>query len=123
MIYFAFHKRKENDQNLCIYHKDKNIYNNRIENLELVSISDIGINYGGESGRIAVIKIDPKTGEELDSFDSMMEASKQTDISYRGIRLCIQGKQKKKGRFKWVIDEEFTPDKNLKKYKKQLKER
>ena len=123
VIYFAFHKRRENDQNLLIYHKDKNIYNNRIENLELVPPSDIGTNYGKESGRIAVIKLDPKTGEELDSFDSMMEASKQTGINYRGIRLCIQSKQKTAGGFKWIIDEEFTPDKNLKRHKKQLKER
>lgn len=123
VIYFSFHKRKENHKNLCIYHKDKNIYNNRIENLKLVSCSDIGTNYATDSARIAVIKIDPKTGEELDSFDSMLEASKLTNVSYVGIRRCIQGKQKTAGKFKWIVDEEFTPYKNLEKYKQRLKEK
>lgn len=123
VIYFSFHKRKENHENLCIYHKDKNIYNNRIENLKLVSYSDIGANYATESARIAVIKIDPETGEELDSFDSMMEASKRTNVSYVGIRRCIQEKQKTAGKFKWIVDEEFTPYKNLEKHKQRLKEK
>ena len=91
-----------------VYHKDGNIYNNRAENLDNIDKRLLGKKTGGLSKSIPVIKINPNTNERLEEYESMAEAGRENYIHRETIRLCIRGKLKTAGGFKWIIDKEFS---------------
>ncbi len=50
---------------------------------------------------VAVAQIDPETGEVIDIFESMKEASYKTGVTYKGIQAVIRGEQNHAGRYGW----------------------
>ena len=100
-------------EGMCRYHKDGNIYNNRVENIGFITRKELGRRTGSKSKSIPVLKIDIETGEVLEEYDSIRQAGKENYISYESIRLCIAGKSKTSGGFKWIIDKEFLKNKKV----------
>ena len=97
----------ECEEGMCKYHKDGNIYNNHANNIGFITRKELGKISGHKSGNLPILKIDIETAKILDEYDSIREAGRENYISHESIRLCIKGKQKTAGGFKWVIDEEF----------------
>lgn len=50
---------------------------------------------------VAVAQIDPQTGEVIDIFESMKEASEKAHVTYKGIQAVISGEQNHAGRYGW----------------------
>lgn len=94
-----------------VYHKDENRFNNHADNLGFIERKELGCRFAGKSKAIPVLKLDIKTGEILDSYESMAEAGRENFITREAIRLCVQGINKTSGGFKWTIDNEFNKQK------------
>lgn len=91
-----------------VIHKDGNFANNRDDNLKYVDRKYLGTKFGGKANSIPVLKLDPVTNEILDEYESMAEAGRDSYLHKETIRLCVRGKTKTAGGFKWIIDEEFA---------------
>ena len=89
------------------YHKNDDIYDNHADNLGWVDKKTLGKKTGHKSKSIPVLKLDPATGEVLDEYSSMAEAGRHNYLHRETIRLCVIGKLKTAGGFKWSIDTEF----------------
>lgn len=84
---------------LQINHKDGNKKNNNIENLEWCNQSE-NMKHAYNNGlannnnqKIKVLQYD-LNNNFIRNYDSLLEASKQTNIGISSISLCINGKQK-----------------------------
>lgn len=96
-----------NPQNLPeVNHIDENKLNNHVDNLEWCS-REYNCSYGTRSKKIgekcgkSVEMLDLKTGEVLQTFSSMAEASRQTGINRNGISMVCNGHRKMAGGYGW----------------------
>ena len=91
-----------------VNHKDENKQNNRADNLEWVKHVD-NINYGthnegatahnvGKRRKVVQMSLD---GQDLQSFDSLLSASKATGIDVGSIGNVCKGKCKTAGGYRW----------------------
>lgn len=106
-ILVARHFLFEYKKGIPVVHSDGNKYNNRVENLKVLSTKELGHKFGGLAKGIPVLKIDKNTGEVLDFYENIAEAGRENYLSKGTIRQCVRGKQKTAGGFKWQIDKEF----------------
>lgn len=89
----------------CVNHKDEDIKNNNVENLEWCSFkynldySKVGIK-AGIANSIPVVQLD-KNMNILKKFNSAMEAQRETGISNSNINECCKNKRKTAGGFLW----------------------
>ena len=102
---------------LQINHLDEDKTNNNIFNLELCTAKR-NCNYGTRNVRAAktqtnrqdkskpVQQIDRVSGEVINTFQSIMEAKRQTGINNRNIVSCCKGKRNHAGGFIWQYAEE-----------------
>ncbi len=99
----------ENPQNLpCINHKDENKFNNCVDNLEWCTVAynnkyshlEENIYKGTGNYPIKVIQYS-LSGEELNKYNSFMDAERATGVDHGGISACCRGKQKTAGGFRW----------------------
>ncbi len=97
----------ERNEGQALYHKDGNVQNNRVENLEIASKSKIGKLTGWLARAIPVIKIDPVTLEEIDYYASAAEAARDNYVLRDAINKCISGKYKSSAGFFWKVDPEY----------------
>ena len=95
-----------------INHKDENITNNSVENLEWITPDD-NLHYGTRSKRISKTngkKVGQfsKDGILINIYTSEAEASRSSGISRQGINNCVNGKTKSSGGYIWkrLEDEE-----------------
>lgn len=86
-----------------IYHINKNQWDNSATNLKYVTHRDL-IKIPQRLSMHSVIKLDPKTLEELEYYPSIREAGRCEFISHEAIRMCVKGIQKTAGGFKWAYD-------------------
>ena len=95
-----------------VNHKDENKSNNRADNLEWCTHA-YNMNYGTRTRRAiaplckAVIRYS-KSGERIDTYDSVRQASRTLGISAPHISLCCRGMRKSAGGFKWQFAKEVS---------------
>ena len=92
----------ENPNNYdVVNHKDLNPSNNHKDNLEWCTVLQNNT-YGDKVKRMykQVVQID-KSGKVLKYFESITQASKETNITRCTISNCLNGKQKTAGGFIW----------------------
>ncbi len=96
-----------NPQNLeQVNHKDENKLNNRADNLEWCTCL-YNQNYGTrkekrEHSQVKEIqKIDVKTHKVIETYFSLMNASKMNGLSFKAISRCATGKSKTSGGYIW----------------------
>lgn len=82
-------------------HNVKESYRLGLEKPQLTNLGKLGC----KNKKAKKIKqIDIKTGEVLNYFYGTLEAERKTGINFRNIYLCINGKRKSAGGFKWKYD-------------------
>lgn len=100
-----------NPDNLPIVnHKDENPLNNHVSNLEWATYQ-YNTNYGTciERRSMAItrrIKRLSMTGEIIDEWDSIKDASKHTNVDPSSISACAKGKRNSAGGYKWEYNNE-----------------
>ena len=90
----------------CVYHIDKNVFNNSESNLRRIWRRDL-VKFAIRKNKKPVIQIDAETGEELNYFSSIKEASQACFTHEEGIQRCVNGLQKESCGYRWVIDEVY----------------
>lgn len=86
-----------------IYHINKNQWDNAPYNLKYATPKEL-IKVPQRLAKHSVIKLDRETLEELDYYPSIREAGRAEYLSHEAIRMCLKGKQKTAGGFKWKYD-------------------
>ena len=95
----------------CVNHKDQNVRNNNVNNLEWctykynLEYSNI-IQKANNATKKKVLQIDKLTGQVIKCFESTMEASRQTGIHDGNICECCKKTRKTAGGFIWKRIEE-----------------
>ena len=88
----------QNPNNLkTVNHKDEDKTNNTVSNLEWMSRAD-NIRY---SANKSVQMFDKSTGELLETFPSLSEAGRVTEINLGNISSCCLGQRKSSGGYIW----------------------
>lgn len=93
----------ENPQNYpCVNHKNEIKYDNRVENLEHCTYS-YNITYGSREmcgcKKVCQYSLD---GEFIAMFDSVKQASKETNTNRKSISNCLNGLSKSANNFMWL---------------------
>lgn len=88
-----------------VNHKDNNPFNNHVDNLEWVTSSENTLHSYNSTTRKPsykkVAKIDRKTGEILEVFNSVKEAGDSINAHYTQISKVLSGKRKTTGGYVW----------------------
>lgn len=100
LVYYSFNR--EADKSLCINHINEIKHDDRLENLEAVSIA-YNNNYGTRNDRSAEAHKKKVRCVELDmEFDSLLDAAAYAGASFQNISACLRGKQKKCAGYHWI---------------------
>ena len=98
-----------NPDNLpCINHIDGNKNNNRVDNLEWCSLK-YNVQHAYKNNLMMnckKVKQYDLNNNFLKKYNSINEASKQTNTNQGGISMCILGKRKTAGGFIWKLNKE-----------------
>ena len=95
--------------NMVLRHKNGFIRDNYAGNLAWITRKDLGMQTGGKTSRcIPVVKLDPKTGEMLNFYNSISAAARDNYIHKETICLVIRGELKTAAGFKWVREKRYA---------------
>ena len=92
----------ENSDKLTVNHKDEDKTNNRLENLEWLSLAD-NIRY---SQAKPIVQLD-KNYNLIGVYESSRIAQEKTGCDQSSIIKCIKGKAKTCGGYKWLLYEDY----------------
>ena len=94
------------DKKYIVIHLDGDVLNNECNNLKWVDRKSVKGYLIKSSQGTPILKIDRETGEVLDCYSSIREASRENYICRESIRSALKGKNNTSGGFMWAIDEE-----------------
>lgn len=100
-----------------VKHLDDNPSNNNVKNLEWGTKSSNGLDAyktGANSGRRPVIRLDAKTGEELEHYESIKQASEMMNGVRSAIEAALSGESKTSYGYKWIYAEKQIRSQKLK---------
>lgn len=108
-----------NPNNLpCINHKDENKLNNRVDNLEWITVKD-NDNYGTRNKRMSetkkknpIVQLD-FNGSVIAIHKGIKDAQKITGVNRNSIRDVCRGLRESAGGFKWKYYKEVKNDVRL----------
>jgi len=87
---------------LVLHHKNGFKFDNYAGNLEWITREELGKKTGGKTSKvIPVVKLDPKTGEMLNFYNSISAAARDNYIHKETICMVIRGKLKTAAGFGW----------------------
>ena len=92
----------ENSDKLTVNHKDEDKSNNRLENLEWLSLAD-NIRY---SRAKPIVQLD-KNYNLIGVYESSRIAQEKTGCDQSSIIKCLKGKYKTCGGYKWLLYEDY----------------
>jgi len=96
--------RLEGKAGQVLHHKNGNIRDNHIDNLQWINQVELARKTGGKSNRVSVAKIDPGTGEVLEIYKSGAEAARKNYTHKENIYQAIRGTKNRTtaAGFKWA---------------------
>lgn len=108
LVMETFTPKPIDDQEWVCAHRDFNIWNNRRNNLRWMNRKEFNRWIARFSTvSIPVVKYDLETGEELDEYRSISDASRHNFISAEAIRQSVIGAQRQSGGFGWRCSEDY----------------
>jgi len=96
----AFLKPPENN-NMVVYHKNELIRDNHVDNLEWITLKELGKKSGAIQRSIPVIQLDTKTGEIINFYKSIAAAARDNYVHKETICQVIRGKLKTAAGYRW----------------------
>ena len=87
----------------CLLHLDRNVYNNAVSNLKWESRKKLA-RIPQRATQKPVVQIEKGSGEIVNYFSSITQASSEVFLSRKCIQRCLNGTQKEAGGFHWKID-------------------
>lgn len=87
----------------CLLHLDRNVYNNSVSNLKWESRKKLA-RIPQRALEKPVIQIEKDSGEVINYFSSISQASSEIFISRQCIQRCLDGLQSEAGGFRWETD-------------------
>lgn len=102
---------KSPQPNMVLYHKNGVITDNYAGNIAWITREKLGKISGGKNSRcIPVIKLDIKTGEMIDFYNSISAAARDNYIHRSTICEVIRGESKTAAGYKWKKEENEFED-------------
>lgn len=107
LVAIAFVENDDPVKKNCVVHKDGNRYFNFSSNLRWATMSE-ACAIGAKSRKAVkpLLMICPETGEVIDDFESVADASRNTYLHEASIHDCLKGRSKTSGGFLWKVDTE-----------------
>lgn len=91
----------DNPEFMVVDHLNSKKWDNRPENLEWVTAGENALRWLNRDNRIVVTHAYNLDGEYVDTFTSMLSASRHLGVDYDAIRKCLNGEFKQTGGFQF----------------------
>jgi len=110
LVYYSFHPERNEDEDkkngLQVNHINENTYDNRLENLNLLTAPD-NVNWGTRNERVSkkILQYD-LNGNFIREWSSAIEIERQLGFCRTGITYCCKNKRKTAYGYIWKYKEE-----------------
>jgi hypothetical protein len=102
------------DKKPYVHHINKNILDNRVENLKWVTQKENCSLHNKQTSHPRVVIQKDKDGKIINKFNSLKEAGQAIGMSESSISKVVTGKNETAGGFKWEYEQEYTVERDIK---------